>query len=145
MMQETWTEQKLRLIDRFGERNFSKEFSLLVALECKNLPDNAFVDLVNAMIGSRRPNNPPLISDFRNARLSYERRIFERDTSGALRALDIPWQNGLQAYLAKEFPGCKTLNEAVEVRKLQIQIARAENLNYDPLTDPKWNLPDGAA
>lgn len=139
MTDPCWQNQKTRLIDRFGERNFSKEFSLLVASECKAMPDFAFVDLVSALIGARRPSDPPLLTDFRSARLAYERRQFEKDLYGAANAMNRPaWTEGLKAYLAREFPGCKTLNEAVEVRKLQIQIEKAKNPNYDPMRDPKW-------
>lgn len=138
MTNDTWLHQKSRLIDRFGERNFSKEFSLLVAIELKSMPDQIFVDMVNALIGARRPNDPPLLADFRMARLAHEKRELDRDVFGASRAMDRPWAGGLKPYLAKEFPGCKTLNEAVEVRKLQIQIEQSKNPSYDPMKDPKW-------
>lgn len=140
MTDSCWTHQKTRLIDRFGERNFSKEFSLLVAIECKSMPDQTFVDMVNAMIGARRPNDPPLLSHFRDARLALERRQLERDLYGATKTLTQPGYNqGLKNYLANEFPGCKNLWEAVEVRKLQIQIAKANGHSYDPLKDLKWS------
>ena len=139
MTEITWNTQKARLIDRFGDRNFSKEFSLMVAVECRSMPDVAFVDMVNAMIGSRRPNDPPLILNFREGRLAFEKRRFEADVNGAINTVNKSWPIGLKAYLAKEFPGCKTLNEAIEVRKLEIRLAKIENPNYDPMTDPKWN------
>lgn len=138
MTHETWLHEKARLVDRFGERSFSKEFSLLVAIECRPLPDQDFVQMVNAMIGSRRPNDPPLIADFRNARHAWERRVFERDLAGAERAMDMPAKDGLKLYLAKKFPGCKSLNAAVEVRRLQIQVQKADDHNYDPMCDRKW-------
>jgi hypothetical protein len=139
MTEITWNHQKARLIDRFGDRNFSKEFSLLVATECRSMPDVAFVDMVNAMIGSRRSNDPPLLQDFRNGRIAVENRAFHADVNGAMNTMNQSWSKGVKEYLAKEFPGCKILNEAVEVRKLQIRLAKIENPNYDPMTDPKWN------
>lgn len=134
-----WTHQKTRLIDRFGEKNFSKEFSLLVSIECVNMPDEPFVQMVNAMIGNRTPNNPPLLQSFRDGRLAYEKRRFEADVRGAAQAWhgDARFQ-GLRAYLAKAFPGCKSLAEAVEVRKHQIEIAKADDPAYDPMKDAKW-------
>jgi len=138
MTHDTWTTQKARLIDRFGQNNFSKEFSLLCSIECQTMPDAPFVEMVNAMIGNRKPSNPPLLQDFRDARLAYEKRKFEADVTGAQRGMNTAWAGGLQAYLRREFPGCKTLNEAVEVRKHQIAIAKAEDANYDPMTDVKW-------
>lgn len=139
MTQDCWLYQKSRLIDRFGERNFSKEFSLLCSLECKSIPDQPFVDIVNFMIGSRIPNKPPLLADFRDARLAYEKRKFEQDAFGAARAMREPARfEGLKSYLARAFPGCKTLNQAVEVRRLEIQIEKAKNSKYEPMKDPKW-------
>ncbi len=139
MTNEFWHTQKARFIDRFGERNFSKEFSLLVAIECKSMSDQDFLDVANAMIGARKPNDPPLIRDFRDARLAQERRKFERDLYSAANAMSRPaWTKGLKSYLSREFPGCKTLNEAVEVRRLQIQIEKSKNANYDPMADSKW-------
>ena len=139
MTNEFWNHQKSRLIDRFGPRNFSPEFSVLVALECKTMPDDAFLSIVNALIGSRKPNDPPLIRDFRDARLAYERREYERNLYGAARMMNEPARHvGLKSYLASAFPGCKTINEAVEVRRLEIQVQQAENANYDPMRDAKW-------
>ena len=140
MTKECWEHQKNRLVDRFGARNISPEFTLLAAIECQPLPDMPLVDMINAMIGGRKPNDPPLLSDFRFARQAYERRQFERDLSGASAVMRDPARfKGLQAFLAKEFPGCKTVNEAVEVRNLQIQIRRANDPSYDPMRDPKWS------
>lgn len=141
MTHETWLLQKARMIDRFGERNFSKEFSLLVSLECRPLPDDVFVQMVNAMIGSRRPNDPPLIRDFRDARLAWAKRNFERDLQGAERAVNGPAQGGLKLYLVRNFPGCDTLDQAAEVRKHQIAIARANDPDYHPMADKKWMGP----
>ena len=138
MTHEVWLTQKARLIDRFGKNNFSPEFSLLVSIECRQLPDSALREIVDALIGNRKPSNPPLIQDFRDARLAFERREFDRDANGARNALDWPAKDGLQKYLTKAFPGCKTINEAIEVRRLQVQIEKAKHPNYDPMKDPKW-------
>lgn len=139
MNQECWLHQKTRLIDRFGPKNFSTEFALLCSIECKPLPNEAFVDIVNFLIGSRPANRPPLLADFRDARLAFEKRQFEKDAYGAARAMREPARfEGLRKYLAREFPGCKSLNEAVEVRKLQIQIEKSRNPQYDPMADTKW-------
>jgi hypothetical protein len=139
MTRECFDHQKTRLIDRFGKNNFSSEFSLLVLIECKTLTDQEFVEIVNFFIGSRPANKPPMVFDFRDARIAKERLRFQRDVDGAARAMEIEFQGGLKAYLAKAFPGCRNLDEAVEVRRLQIQVAKAEDPFYDPMKDPKWN------
>lgn len=83
MTNDCWEYQKSRLKDRFGERNFSKEFCLLVAVECKAVPDRDFVDIVNRMIGSRIPTRPPLLVDFREARLGKEKHRFDHGAHDA--------------------------------------------------------------
>lgn len=146
MTNTCWDHQKSRLIDRFGKNNFSSEFSLLVAIECRSIPDHVFVDMVGAMIGARKPSDPPLIRDFRDARLAYERREYERNLYGAARAMHSPvLSRGLQDYLGNHFPGCKTIMEAVEVRRHQIEIQRAEDPSYDPMMDERWMGPVGVA
>lgn len=117
---------------------FDVEFTSLVALEVKSMANDDFLSVANFMIGSRPAGKPPLIQDFRDARINQEKLRLRRDVDGANRAMNTQWHGGLQAYLSREFPGCKTLNEAVEVRKLQIQIAKAKDPNYDPMTDRKW-------
>lgn len=129
MTSEAWGHQKMRLRDHFGVKSLSNELSLLISVECKNMADRDLVEMVNVFIGSRRSNNPPTLVDFREGRLRFERLSFERDVNGAAVALDRPWQIGLKTFLEKEFRGCKTINEAVEVKRLQNLLTEAELKN----------------
>jgi len=139
MTDECWNRQKERLINHFGEKHYSREFCLLLAVECKSTPDSEFVHIVDTMIGSRPAHRPPLLQDFREARISLEKLRLQRDLHDAINTLNTSWPKGLQAYLAREFPGCRNIWEAIQVRKLQIQVAQANDPNYDPLLDQKWN------
>lgn len=138
MQSKTLADQIERLKTRFGDRAFDEESIQLVRREVINMADQEFIFLVDGLIATRPYTKAPLISDFRDARLKIEKRILEANLAGAAKAMNIPWSGGLKAYLAKEFPGCKTLNEAVAVRKLQIQVTRAENPKYNPMCDKKW-------
>lgn len=139
MTADCWTQQKARFIDRFGKNNFSPEFSLLVSIECRSMPDEPFVHMVNALIGNRKPSNPPLMQDFRDARLAFEKRKFESEVRGASGM----WNGsarfvGLKVYLATNFPGCTSLSEATEIRKLQIMAEKTRNPAYHPMEDRTW-------
>jgi len=121
MTSDAWMTQKARLISHFGKQ-ISSEFCLLVASEINNLPNTTVVEMINAMIGNRKPSNPPLLQDFRDGRLNYERRKFDANVNGAARAMNTPWQTGLKAYLAHTYgTECKTLKQAVE---MQIELNR---------------------
>lgn len=64
MTAEFFKEQIQRLKSRFGEKAFDREFCDLIAAKVKFMSDESFVSLVNFIIGSRKPNDPPLIEDF---------------------------------------------------------------------------------
>ncbi len=127
-----------RLKSRFGEKAFDDEFVTLVKNELRNMVDANVIRCVDVFIGNRPHHKPPVLSDFRDARLAEEKVKLEYCARGAMNAMSRHAQGGLQAYLAKDFPGCKTLMEAVAVRQHQIRIAKADDPNYEPMTDPKW-------
>lgn len=139
MTQQCWLAQIERLKEHFGERHFNKEFCLLVAIEITALPDHDIVNIVTTMIGSRLATRPPLIVDFRDERLRLEKKKLESDARSANIKMNSPaFHTGLKKYLATNFPGCKTVNEAVEVRRINIMIQRANDPNYEPMKDSKW-------
>jgi len=121
MTQDCWLNQKARLIDRFGKQNFSPEFSLLVSVECKSMPDAPFVDMVNAMIGNRKPSNPPLLQDFRDGRLSFEKRKFEAEVNGAIRGFEKLTAKPIAELLSPHFGKVGSVSEAFEIAKLRLK------------------------
>lgn len=125
-----------RLVEVFGPQMFSKGRLALIWSSCASLSRESFRRIVDGFIRTMR--TAPLPRDFTESAAHERKNEFNREVDGAIAAFDQPWNTGLQSYLAKEFPGCKTLAEAVEVRRLQIQVAKANDPNYDPMQDPKW-------
>lgn len=115
-----------RLKSRFGDRSFDPEFIDLARGEMARMRDDALVRMVDFFIGSRPANRPPLISDFRDGRYAAERVSFNAEVGAAIKAFDTPWQDGLKPFLEKSYPGCKTLNESVQVQILRNQMERAK-------------------
>jgi hypothetical protein len=130
-----------RLKSRFGDKAFDDEFVKLVKAELRNMVDGNVTRCCDLFIGNRPHHKPPVLDDFRQARLAEEKVKVEYAARGAMDAMTRgPAGNeGLKRYLAKAFPGCKTLNEAIEVRRHQIEIAKANDPTYDPMKDPLWN------
>jgi len=124
MTREIFDQQIQRLQVRWRNA-FDREFVSLLANRMNGISNDDFVEIVNFFIGNRPVSKPPLMQDFQDERIRRERQAFNRDVAGAASAMDRPWQGGLQAFLAREYPGCKTLNEAVEVQIEKNRIARA--------------------
>lgn len=132
MTNEAYVKQVQRMFERFGRKNFDPEFVSLVWREVCTLSEEQFARITDFFIGTRQPNKPPLLADFRDARIREEKNAFTREVQGAANVLTATaWQGGLKAYLAKHYPGCKSLWEAVEVRKVHRAIAVAEGRNPD--------------
>lgn len=124
MTREVFDEQIRRLRLRFGERAFDSEFTRLIAGEMQHTTDPDLIYIVSNLISSRPATRPPLMVDFREARLSQEKYKFNQDVSGAADAVfDWSKQKGLQAYLDENYPGCKSLWEAVQV---QVEVNQAQ-------------------
>ncbi len=129
-----------RLKSRFGEKAFDDEFVKLIQKELSGMVDANVIRCVDLFIGNRPHHKPPVLDDFRQARLTEEKVRIEYCAREAINNMnrDSVQNLGLKNYLAKEFPGCHTVNEAINVRRLQIRLQKLENPNYDPMKDPKW-------
>lgn len=103
-----------RLIERFGERNFGKEFIKLIAIEVKDMEARWFQNLITKMISELPVNRPPLLKDFRIP--AYHERQIKLSEQTATSAKD--WsavQGSLTNYLRRT--GSKDLNEAFRKAK----------------------------
>lgn len=119
--------QVIRLQHRFGNRAFDQEFCDLVWRECHTMSDFGFQRLVDVFIGHRTANKSPLLADFREGRLNEEKAKFQNDLKKAVETFEHPAKHdGLKRYLAREYPGCKTLWEAVQVQVLRNKIDSAD-------------------
>lgn len=140
MLTATLMSQIGRLKIRFGDRAFDQELISLIYREVQDMSDQELINLVDSMIGSRPASRPPLLDDFRQERLKMAkaRVSIELELARKLLHSQVDDRSGLGKFLKSRFPGCKTLGEAIEVRKLQIQVRKADDPTYDPLADPDW-------
>lgn len=88
-----------RLQSHFGEAQYTDEFVNLIAEDVRALPDAHFARQVDQWILTRRWNNAPLGTEFREAKLAWEKTQLRRDVTGVARALEKPAGGGLQEYL----------------------------------------------
>ncbi len=108
-----------RLKRRFGEKHFDIEFIKLVGQEVNSMSDMGLQRFVDVMIGSRTHNKPPLLSEFREARLNEEKQRLSRDGQKWVEEISRPArQKGLKKIL-KELYGVSSVKEAIEYERLQ--------------------------
>lgn len=138
MTQETFKVQIERLKVRFGERHFDGEFIRLAWQEVKEMETSRFVWNVNTWLGSRKPSQPPMLAEFKEAMSAYEKSIkkttIERVAKNYQDRTDTCPLKSLEPYVGR----VSSVTEAIEVRRLQIMREKDKNPNYDPLKDPKW-------
>jgi len=121
-------DQLERLKRRFGEKNFDHEFIKLVANEVRSMADYDFVKFCDVLIGTRPPNKPPLISDFREARIRSEKIKFDFMTSSLAKTLADPAKHeGLKKVLKEQYGNVTSVNEAIEYKRLQDQLKKADD------------------
>lgn len=126
MNQEFFKVQWDRLVSRFGDRAMDQELMRLVAIEVGTMSQEAFRHSVDTWIGHRPHTKPPLLAEFREARLAEEKARLSRVARGAVDAMNHPAaRDGLKKVLALKYPGCNSLMDAVKVQILRNQIERA--------------------
>lgn len=127
--------QVQRLRTRFGDRNFDNEFVQLVWREVYDMSEQAFIKTVDVFIGSRPTTKPPLLTDFRDARLAEQKRRFEEDLRGATQMLrrraPEEMRKHLRVILSKDFGGVESVVDALEVAKHRRQVAKADGKDPD--------------
>lgn len=126
-------DQLERLKRRFGEKNFDPEFIKLVANEVRAMTDYDFVRFCDVLIGTRSPNRPPLISDFREARIAADKASFARMVSDGAKILEHPAKgDGLKKVLKEQFGNVLSVTDAIEWKRMQNQIAKANGNDSEP-------------
>lgn len=122
MTEEFFLQQIERLKGRFGAKSFDREFIRVAGTEVVTMPDEAFRRAVDAWIGSRKNNNPPLATDFRDARLNYERGCLDKVVKQASNIFNY----GLKDVLRKHY-NVDSLDEAIQLEKLKIKLGGADD------------------
>ena len=126
MSPEFFSQQLHRLRLRFGEKAFDPEFTKLVLREVSPMANDDFLHMIDVMIGSRKHNHAPTLTDFREQRYKSEKEGFNRLCEGAHKALERPRQTGLKSYLALTYgTECKSLWQAVEMQVAMNKIKQA--------------------
>lgn len=117
--------QMARITGTFGEgRVYSRERLALIWKAVNDLSAHSFSRIVDHFISNAR--YAPLPKDFQEAAYAERKNEFKRDVDGAAAAMDTPWSGGLQQFLGREYPGSKTLSQAVDIQILRNQIAKAK-------------------
>lgn len=117
MTEDFFRLQVERLKSHFGAKAFSYEFIRILGLEVAPIGDEFFRRTVDTWIGNRRNNNPPLLVDFREARIAFEKSRFQAEVS---RASDT-FHHGLKEVLRKQY-NVDSLAEAIELERLKLKL-----------------------
>lgn len=112
-----------RLITRFGQKAFDPEFCKLIWREAHDMSEQGFMRYCDVLIGSRSANKPPLLSEFREARLKEQKLKFDNDVRGATQFLkrQAPeeMRKHLRAVLSREYGAVESVSEALEVARIR--------------------------
>lgn len=137
-----------RLKSRFGDKAFDSEFVILAAREFAPMAEGNVIRAVDVWVGNRPANRPPLITDFRDARLAEAKVRVDYAATEAMRGFERGPKGSIESFrrIMRPLVGhVESVAEAIEIRKHQIRIEKAKNPNYDPMTDPKWMGPQEPA
>lgn len=123
--------QITRLRIRFSDRNFDQEFVQLVWRECHDMSEPGFQRLCDVFIGSRTANKPPLLSEFREARINEQKLRFDNETKAAARTLSRTAPAETRAHLRKvlsaDFGACESAADALEIARLRRRLQRDDD------------------
>lgn len=120
MTESFFISQMNRLKIRFGAKAFDSEFIRLLGLEVVSISDEFFRRTIDTWIGTRKNNNPPLLTDFKEARLAFDKDKFIYEVE----AVNHIWQSGLKEILWINYK-VATITEAIEMEKLKIRLEGA--------------------
>ena len=131
MTQDFFKAQMKRLQTHFGDRHFNPEFTQLIWREIHDMSESGFARFCDVVIGSRTHNKPPLLSEFREARLAESKRRFENEVRGAANTMFGPSgtpeerKAHVLKVLSKEFGNVSSIAEALEIARMRLRVARA--------------------
>lgn len=118
--------------------NFDSETMRRIWFHCKYLSKYDFERVCDRMLDTRPKSRPPLPLDFLEQSKKLEKMEFHRSLKGAVDAINNNIKTdhygnrvGLQNFLDKNYPGCKTVLQAVEEEKRRQRNGdpRAQDLN----------------
>lgn len=116
-----FVEQMNRLKNRFGAKAFDIEIMKVLAREIYSVGEDFFRRSVDNWIGMRKSSNPPLLVDFREMRLGYERSLLKTDMAKVERT----FSTGLGDVLRRVY-NVDTLEEAFELERMKIVLGEKD-------------------
>lgn len=117
MTEDFYLSQIKRLQIHFGPKAFNSENVRIYGREIAIVSDEFFRNLVDTWIGSRKNGQPPLLPDFREAKLTFERNNLKRECREASGGFN----NGLKEVLRKVYK-VDSLKEAFELERLKARL-----------------------
>lgn len=117
MSEEFYLSQIKRLQIHFGAKAFNSESVRVFGKEVVFVSDEFFRNTVDTWIGARKTSNPPLLPDFREAKLTFERNNLKREC----RQATVGFNNGLKEVLRRVYK-VDTIEEAFEIEQLKLRM-----------------------
>jgi len=117
LTQSEFVDQINRLRIRFGAKAFDQEFVKILGREVSMLPFEHFRQTVDTWIGTRKNNNPPLLTDFRECKIAHDKRKFDVVVKDAAKT----FHYGLKDVLRKHY-NVDSLAEAMELERLKLRL-----------------------
>ncbi len=129
MTNDFFKAQITRLQVRFPKA-LDNEFVMLAWKETHDMSESGFQRFCDVLIGSRTHHKPPLLSEFREARLNEHKRQFDNDVRAAASVMFGGATPGSRKahvlrLLSKEYGKVSSVTEAVEVARMKLRVARA--------------------
>ena len=119
-----------RLKMRFGEKAFDPEFVKLVGAEVSSMSNRDFQDIVDIMISTRGHTRPPLITEFKEARLRKEKYKFNYEVQGAVNTLSKTTKKLKDILEENGYNGCDSVLDAVNEEVFKNQIKKADQSDF---------------
>lgn len=122
MTQEEFIFQMKRFDSVFGPKVYPFERLELIKRHVIDLPPYNFSRIVDHLLSTMR--QAPLPKDFKEAALNERTHMEDLRSVPEIMKPDFKGDKTLQKVLARDYPGCSTLKEAVEVQVLKNKIAK---------------------
>lgn len=121
MTREFFRSQMERLQTRFGMNAFDTEFVLLVWDEAREMSEPWLKRTVDTFIGSKPSNRPPLLAEFREARLMELKQSLRNDALCAIKALGIKGGRNIGDVLKPHFGAVSGAIEAFRIARRRLK------------------------
>jgi hypothetical protein len=116
--------QMQRLISAFGEKSFDRGRMELISRHVRDLSPHSFSRIVDHLLSNFR--QAPLPKDFAEAARGERNHASDLRSVPDIMKIDFKGDGGLLKVLSRDYPGCKTLWEAVEVEKINLKVKAAD-------------------